>query len=113
MKLSEIIAKWENGWRGIAVSSKKTEINFRRNWLEWNDVYPDAINVNEEWDIFNPYVTFTEAIKYSGKIRPNGTVVTWEFASPRYWLSMMSDSAALTDNIVEMEWELQSEEKQC
>jgi hypothetical protein len=46
MKFSELVKKWEDGWRGIAIDSDDVEFDF-------TGTYADRIDflVNEEWTI--------------------------------------------------------------
>lgn len=55
MRFSEIIKKWENGWRGIAVDSYGNDFDFTKETLSTADILNDTIDVityvDEKWSI--------------------------------------------------------------
>jgi hypothetical protein len=52
MRFSEVVKKWEDGWRGIAIDSDKYEWDFTTNYLERPDTDIDIITqIGEEWTI--------------------------------------------------------------
>lgn len=53
MRFSEVVKKWEDGWRGIAIDSAEEEWDFTDNiWLSMPDDECNIITkINEEWTI--------------------------------------------------------------